>query len=395
MNQETILPVRIARRTPDPVFPKVERHIFMVRAEDLPEGMPKGSNPREQNIDRMVWKEIGRHLLNHSGVPNTFHLKNKGITVVASQVQRLDDDRIRLIFASEHEGIVDGGHTYELIQNNKEIIDLHNADDDNELINQFVKVEVITGLDQDTVPEIAGGLNTGIQVSTHSLANLEDKFLWIKRCLGNEPYARSIMYRENENKPIDVRQILQFMECLNLTDYPNNGREHPVRAYSSRERLVQHYVKHPAQYEALEPVLKDVLRLYDTIQYEARGLYNEAVTNAKAGKFVFFEKRERGTHEFHFIQKTDVYRLHRAAALPMLGAFRALLELDPATGKARWVLPSFGDVLTTWRAMAPELIDATKETSTNNARKLHAIGRDKTYWKTLHQTMTIARLERA
>ncbi len=141
-------------------------------------------------------------------------------------------------------------------------------------------------------------------------------------------------------------------------------------------------------------MLKDILRLYDTIQFEARGLYNDAVPNAKAGKFVFFEKRERGTHDFHFIQKTDTYRLHRAAAIPMLGAFRALLELDPSTGKARWVVPTFDEVLTLWRKMAPELIDATQETSKNNARKLHAVGRDKTYWKTLHQTMKIARLER-
>ena len=109
MIREMTLPVHISRRTPDPVFPKAERHIFMVRVEDLPPEMPKGSNPREQNIDRMVWKEIGRHLLNHAGIPNTFHLKNKGITVVASQVIRLDDDQFRWVFASEDEGIVDGG----------------------------------------------------------------------------------------------------------------------------------------------------------------------------------------------------------------------------------------------------------------------------------------------
>src|SRR4051812_49374499 len=76
-------PVRVARRMPDPTFVGAQRHLFLVRAEDLPQGLPKAPNPRAQRTDRGVYKDVARSLLNEEGTPNTFHLKNKGITILA------------------------------------------------------------------------------------------------------------------------------------------------------------------------------------------------------------------------------------------------------------------------------------------------------------------------
>ena len=107
-------PVRFVRRIPDPVFPQCERHILMCAIGDLPNGIPTDPNPRKPRIDRLIWREIKKHLLNEEGTPNTFHLKNKGITLIAQRVIKIDDEKVELAF-EDGQGIVDGGHTYELL----------------------------------------------------------------------------------------------------------------------------------------------------------------------------------------------------------------------------------------------------------------------------------------
>ncbi len=42
----------------------------------------------------------------------------------------------------------------------------------------------------------------------------------------------------------------------------------PVRAYSSKAQVLDHYVAHLDQYEMLRDVLPDILTLHDTISTE-------------------------------------------------------------------------------------------------------------------------------
>ena len=146
-----------ARRIPDPVFQGSHRHIFLCACGDIPEGLPKGANPREQNIDRGVYRDIMRSLLNEECTPNTFHLKNKGITILAEDVIKGEnDDQLTVRFASPEQGIVDGGHTYEILLRGKSEIAALNASPEESPINQFVKIEVMTGIDNGLAAEIAG-----------------------------------------------------------------------------------------------------------------------------------------------------------------------------------------------------------------------------------------------
>ena len=62
--------------------------------------------PRDLARDQETPAERGR--------PNTLHLKNKGITLVAERVERRTDDEYELAF-ERGQGLVDGAHTYELI----------------------------------------------------------------------------------------------------------------------------------------------------------------------------------------------------------------------------------------------------------------------------------------
>lgn len=381
------LAVRFARRIPDPVFEGAERHVLICPVESIPRGLPKDPNPREQNIDRGVWKEIRKHLFNRQGEPNTFHLKNKGITIVASGCTKVTDTNYRLDFV-EGDGILDGGHTYELLVEAAEAIKAWNeAEDPDDQIQQYVKIEVLTGVDGAILTEIAGGLNTAIQVQKMSLENLKGTFEWVKDELALEPYMSNIAFKENEpDRLLDIRDIVVMLDLFNVGDFPNDSSEHPVRAYMSKSSVLDRFVEDRAKYEMLRPLLKDILTLHDTIASEARVHHNEA--GGKAGKLSFIEKRERGSYKFPFLRKKgkpveEQYRLASAAAYPMLAAFRWCVEINPKTKKAHWTMP-FSKVLDLWESAAPELMKATKAANDANGRKANAIGRSAMHWANLH-----------
>jgi AIPR protein len=382
-----------SRRVPDPTLRKAERHILFVRALDIPDGLPKTPNPREQKIDRLIYKDIAKHLLNEEGTPNTFHLKNKGITLIADAVRRVSDgqDLYEVSFGEKH-GIVDGGHTYEILRHNRVAIEEinDNRDGDASEINQFVKLEIVTGLQPELVPEIAKGLNTAVQVQEMSLANLEDRFDWIKQTIADEPYADQIVFRENEqdpNKPYDARELLVILDLFNIVDFPNDEGEYPLRAFSSKAKVLHNYLEDcksgEGKYRMLQPILKDILVLHDTISFEAGKLHNKA--GGRAGKLAYVEGRQRGKYPFPFIGKEAKYRLFKGALFPMLGAFRWMVERD-SEGQARW-MGSFDEVLEMWREIGAELMKATQETSEERDRNPNAIGKSRNHWATLHSTV--------
>lgn len=376
-----ILRTRFARRIPDPTFRgSVERHIFFASALDIPRGISKEANPREQRTDKSIWRDIRKHLLNQMGTPNTFHLKNKGITILASSVERLEDDRYEITIP-EGGGIVDGGHTYDLVVSALEEIE-ESIESEEDPVDQFVKVEVLTGLEPSLVTEIAGGLNTAVQVQKYSLENLNSSFDWIKEALEDKPYAAHIAFRENETTAYDVRDILVFLDMFNTAAFPRDGSEHPVRAYTSKSSVLEHYVKaREEQYEPLRQILPDILELHDRISIEARDLHNQA--GGRAGRTTIFKGRTRGEYEFHFTGQTSRYKLDNGALYPMLAAFRWMVVVDPVTGLARWD-GGFESVLRVWRACGADLVRATLGTGAELGRKAANIGRSKNHWVNLY-----------
>lgn len=382
-----------ARRVPDPTVPNAERHMLFVRALDVPDGLPKDPNPRAQKIDRAIYKEVGEHLLNEDGTPNTFHLKNKGITLIAEKVQRDDDEHsYEIVFGPGH-GIVDGAHTYEILRSKRqEILDLNASDGEGPEIEQFVKFEIVTGLTEDLVPEIARGLNTAVQVQEMSLADLRDEFDWIKDTIAGEPYADQIAFRENERRIYDARDVVMLLDLFNIADpprgFPNTGGDYPLRAFSSKAAVLSAYLDDRRKnggstYQKLQPILKDILVLHDTISFEARELHNKA--GGKGGKLAFMESRERTKFPFPFIGKEGKYRLRRGALFPILGAFRWMVEVGP-DGQAQWI-GGFDKVLALWNQLGGELMKATQATSDELGRNPNAIGKSRNHWANLHSTV--------
>ncbi len=87
---------------------------------------------------------------------------------------------------------------------------------------------------------------------------------------------------------------------------------------------------------------------------------------------------------FPFIGKEGDYRLNRAALLPMVGAFRWMVQDNGSY--IEWI-GGFGRVLEIWEASAPELMRATQQASEDYSYKLTALGKSRNHWANLHSTV--------
>ncbi len=378
-----------ARRVPDPVIPGSSRHIFLCAAQDMPADLPKGANPREQNIDRGIYRDVMRSLLNEDCTPNTFHLKNKGITILAEEVIKSDDEEaLKVRIASSEQGIVDGAHTYEIIMSGKSQIADLNASGESDPINQYVKVEVLTGLD-NLVTEIAGGLNTAVQVQRMSLADLGNEFDWIKEELKKTNFLQYVAFKQNEVKEFDARDVIRLLDLFNITEFPSDGTAYPIRAYTTKEGVLKHYLaksgvaEYADNYKRLRPILNEILVLHDTISRYGKELYNKG-GGKRGGRLKFVEtSKSKKTFKFPFIEEEHESRLSGGALLPMLGAFRAAAEVDPNNNTIVW-RGGFANVRHLWDEAGKDLMEATQETSEELGRNPNAIGKSKKHWAYLH-----------
>ena len=367
----------VARRFPDPNFRKqygAERHLFIMPVKGLPADLPLDPNARRPNVRKRVYQGVRNSLLElDEGQSGTFHLKNKGITIVAESVRQStkNEEEYVVKLRSGVHGILDGGHTYKLIMDH-----MANLPDD-----QFVQVDVRVGIPDAWVPEIAGGLNTSVQVEDMSLDNLAGEFDWLKKLLEKEPYFRHLAWSENDAGEYDARDIISMMMAFNIGLYPNDADDHPVASYEKKSLALKAFEEKPKTFKALKPIVKDILLLHDVIAQEARGLWN-AETGGKGGALAFMEKRTSGVWKFIFSGKSGEYRLFSGALYPMLAAFRWYVKAKP-DGTFGW-RSDFAEVLAAWQAIAPELVRATLHQSNELGRNPNAVGKSRNHWANLH-----------
>lgn len=382
--------VRFARRLPDPIFQSeygIERHILLCAVKDVPRDLSLDPNARTPNIRRRVYREVENSLLNVDCEENTFHLKNKGITIVARDVVKKAEDEYEVIFG-EGDGVVDGGHTYSLILKNLDNPDLPSE--------QYVKFEILTKIPHEWVTEIAGGLNTSVQVQESSLLDLDKAFEWIKEELADEPYFSRIAWSENEVGDFDVRDLVSMMTCFNIDFFPNKGEAHPVVAYGMKSKALQLYKSDfenndGESFKKLRPLLKDVLRLYDTIRYDFHIIRTRGGGRGGALKIVESREDSADPFMFPFIGKRRRHRLTRGALYPILAAFRWMVVEDPTTGCFKW-RNGFDSVLERWGEVQERLVNMTVEKANEVGRKPDAIGKSRPHWGALHKEVAFVDL---
>ncbi len=390
---KAIIKSEYSRRFPDPLNENVEgdslnieHHILLSRANIVPSGIPKTPNPREQRIDKGIYKKVKESLQNTDDL--SFHLKNKGITVLAHQVEYSADKKVATILFGENDGIADGAHTYEIVLAAQAEVTCPEG--------QYVKFEVITGVPKEMAVDITGGLNTAVQVDDASLLNLEGEFEWVKEALRKEPYAEQISYKQNEEGKFDIREILGLMTLFNVNKflYP----QHPKEAYVSKARCLDLYKADPDSFKMLKPLLKDILYLHDYVHIMSRKRRNEVEGGRTAGMTGVYATKKRGNYEFIFMGDTEANRLsggrldamlYDGALYPMLGAMRFLVEQKEGEKVYSWKLKSFAEVKTFFNEVAPELVNITYNTSLTYGRKPNPIGKDENHWDNMYKTVAL------
>lgn len=347
-------------------------YYLLVNMKDLPEGIPMDVNPR---VPKMA-TNVAKRLINAVIEPETdFYINNRGIVISAKSFSfnSVESEVSIDIGDTEDEndkysyGILDGGHTYKAIMQNRDNIP--------EDIEKYVRIEVITNV--INITRLSDARNTSIQVSDIALFNLEDSFEDIRDAIKNEVYADYVAYKDNENKPINISELLRLMYAFDIIKYPDDVLA-PIQSYSGKAQVFKRYkdAYNTPFYKSLTKQLPKLVKLYDVIEKELPEKYNEykknlGVASPRFGAVKGVENVEKGA-ETSFLNETTNYPISSGYIYPIFGAFRSLLRFDEEKGEVAWIF----DPIYIWNQVGTSIAQNTFESSNNP----QLAGKDKQLW---------------
>lgn len=346
-------------------------HYLLVNMKDIPTDIPLDVNPREPKMTT----NVAKNLINAVTEPETdFYINNRGIVLSAKSLsfdtsasevtidlgnQDSDVDKFQY-------GILDGGHTYTAIIQKRDSIP--------ESIEKYVRVEVITSV--QNITRLSDARNTSVQVSDIALFNLDDKFEFIQQIIANECYSDEIAYKDNEDKPISVSELLRLMYAFDIDKYPDDNSA-PVQSYSGKAQVFKRYKSayNTPFYKALTEQLPLLIELFDTIEQELPTMYNAYKKalgiNPRFGSVRGIESLDP-KKETTFVKKSISYNISSGYIYPIFGAFRTLLQYDETTQKVSWLF----NPIEIWEEIGASLAQNTFESYGNP----QLAGKDKQLW---------------
>lgn len=382
-----------ARSFRHPTFPTIQKHVFLVAAALLPKGIPDKANLREATgMNRAVYKDVRESLRGREALPGSFDLLNLGITIIGEEVRAIDKRTFEVMIDDEY-GIANGGHTANLIWECQ--------DDDSIAEGQHVEVKIITGVEgpeQHTLRiDIARAQNTGIAVKAQSIFELDGAFAGIKRVIEPFEWASDVAFKESDSKEFDVREMIAALELMNVIDFPNRCGRHPISAYEKWSTPLKKYgddfkehrkAPEKRKYAKLEPLLPEILALYDIIRRDFLRVYSEEVSSQAAKlKIVEAAGNKAGVFRFRFADlEPHERRLTKGAAYPILATFRNYVRLNPDTQVAEWV-GGFDHVKDVWRQVSKDLVLETREAIKSIGNAPDALGKNRNHWSNLYRAV--------
>lgn len=347
-------------------------YYLLANMKDLPETIPLEVNPRVPKMNT----NVARKLLDAVSEPETdFYINNRGIVISAKSLkfssaesevtidigdQNNENDRLSY-------GILDGGHTFTAIMQNRDKI----PDD----IEKYVRVEVITNV--LNISRLSDARNTSAQVSDIALFNLEESFEDVKYAIKDEPYAKNIAYKDNEDKTINIYELLRLIYAFDIIKYPDDSMA-PIQSYSGKAQVFKRYkaTYNTPFYKSLTKELPTLVKLYDIIEKEIGTKYYEykknlGVSRPQFGKVKGIEYKEK-EGKTKFLENKTNYAVSSGYLFPIFGAFRALLKFNEDDGEIYWLF----DPIDIWNKIGTSIAQNTFETSSNP----QLAGKDKQLW---------------
>lgn len=272
--------------------------------------------------------------------PQTFHLKNRGITYICTDL-KYDEDKERITVTvpsieSENErfGIADGGHTFEVIHQTVREEKDKRFESMTKWTMPFVRVHFLATNNQEDIEPIVEALNTSLQVQQYTLDEYQNKFESLKIALEKAGFDPGLVaWRENEDKEWHVIEIIQRMACFLKDRWVG---EQPISMYKSKGKALKLFTNEETrgEFAQLFPVIKEIITLPEYIQHELSkgGVINaRSLSKLKCVK-LFKRTTERPGTDFSTDHKIDL-----AALLPMASGFRELLVNQG--GNFMWKVP--------------------------------------------------------
>ena len=347
-------------------------YYLLVDMKDLPSNIPLDVNPREPKMTT----NVACNLLDAVVDPETdFYINNRGIVIAAKtlsfnsanaevtiDIVNQDDENDKFLY-----GILDGGHTYTAIMRKRDEIPKD--------IRKFVRVEVITNV--QNIARLSDARNTSVQVSDVALFNLDDKFDDIKSAIKDQVYADHIAYKDNEDKPIHISELLRFMYAFDIDKYPDDNAA-PVQSYSGKAQVFKRYKQafESPFYKSLTKQIPVLVNLYDTIEHELPAKYNDYKIAQGIAKPCFGNAKGieslKTPKKTEFLSNPTDYAVSSGYIYPIFGAFRSLLKFDEKKGSVYWL---FNPIII-WNEVGTSIVQNTFETYNNP----QLAGKDKQLW---------------
>lgn len=369
---------------------RIVYHAF-VSVNDLPDSFPTTVNPREVNTRTKVFHKIKDGLYEDN---DSFFINNRGMLV---SVKAVNIDRkhnvLSLNFGNEQSddinsyGVLDGGHTYEAIKELHQDKKLH--------LDQFVHLEIVTHI--DSVDELAGARNTSVQVADKAIAELSNKFDFIKDAIKDESYADKVAYKQNEDtslKPLDSVDFVRLMFAFDIFKFDEaNSSKQPIQAYNGKAAVLRNYLKefdkHSDQsanpYYKLAQLLPDMTGIYDLVEGQMGKAYTKRYGNGHFGSVKGVESSS--TLSKYYGNSID-YRISGGLLFPIVAAFRADLGVNSA-GSLAWKV----DPEKIWEKTGDKLVGNTIEMLRSVGNNPQVVGKTVSLWSQNFDSVRVAILQ--
>lgn len=363
------------------------KYICYLDAATIPQELRNWSNtnPRDQKMTTDVAKAIIESLEEN----DDFHELNRGLLFSVESVHY--DNRTELLTIeltnNDIHGNIDGGHTL------RAILDAQNEEKD--LTSRYVFAEFFVGLTSPV--ELAAARNTSIQVDLKSQEELRKSFDILKEILMPFPFERRVAYHMNQHydegvQIIDVREIITILNMFNQNLYPVLGQQgisgdgQPIQSYTGKEISLKRFLNQGKEnrekiLENMRPIINDIFRLWETVEQE----FPQKVKNGKrqygVKKYSKYNKGEVVGHSL-FYQSDLIYLVPKGIVYPVVGAFRALVSVNPVTGIYTWKK----EPLAVWETLGDRLAAIVWDEKEENPEYL---GKSRNLWSNLFKEVLL------
>jgi hypothetical protein len=393
----------LVRSFKDPHLPKTKIVHALVAVNDLPNNIPLDPDPRTPKPKGPIVKRISASLKSNDG---RFHLLNRGICISARAVEF--DPKVGIlklqIPSDEPYGIIDGGHSYyaitSVVSSVRDTANTARAEGvkvSSLLANQYVHLEILVGVEEH-LPDIAEARNFSVTLKAWTIAGYREKFEPFLIALGDD-FRRFIKTSENDEEPVGILDLIQVMCAMNPTLFPPSVA--PLEAYKNAGKCLEYFVEKDDRYEfrKLDPVCRDIVKLYDHIRARWKDVYNAEDESGKRGRLGarnIAEERKRNRTAmatYYFLGadgnpvKGDI-PIEKGFAIPLISSFRALLEEHD--GGYHWQIDPF-EFFDQHGKKLVSVIMAANDKADDNA---NAVGRDANVYTALYDSARRWYLER-